>query len=746
MAAAAVDAPERASRTRWTRWDGLRAAGVASYLAIIVICLVTPWGPRVFWTMALPLLIVGIVLVGFHGWRRVCPLAFWASLGLRLKPKSRAVRRAPAWLDRWFFLVTLGFLVAMLSIRLLFINGDGLWLAVSLVALGVFAAGVNYVLTGKSWCNFVCPVGFVERVYTDPSSLRVQANSQCSVCTACKKHCPDIDHEGAYWKDVALPARRFAFFAFPGVVLAFYSYYYLRAGNWEAYFGGGWTHEPVSRELISGAGFYFLPAVPAYVAAPLTLVLFGIASLAVFLLLERLLRVASGDHERATHLALSLAAFAAFNLFYLFAGAPTLRRIPWGVRTTAFVVPLVATIVLARRIGRSSENHLKEKTARKLLARWTFSEPPQGQLLEVFAFARANDRAHGVQLAAYRDAVGEVVVDGVVTNRDLRLLERLRADLGVAEAEHAKIVAELSEEQRDLLGPAHATSVERRLQLEGYRAALAAVYTGAPGEELTAVAHAFGVDEAVHRSALAELARHGTAVRDRARVQLERVRELAAQEMSVTAHAPAGPARDFTLLALGARKRQAVARVHALTNDLAAELEQALTPAPSDYPETLDALLRGPDRYLRAAAAALTGAATDVEIEHLLHLARIALFANLDLEDLEDISRRAVAETLPAGETLCREGEETDDFFVLTAGVATVTVGGRPIATLRAGEAVGEIAALDRSPRTATVTATGGGVSVLRLGRDDLRSMLRSHPDIADAVLATLARRLRAST
>jgi len=59
------------------------------------------------------------------------------------------------------------------------------------------------------------------------------------------------------------------------------------------------------------------------------------------------IRICDGQPEVSE--AQSLAAFAAFNAFYLFAGAPTLRKIPYGTRGMAFVAPAVATLVLARR-------------------------------------------------------------------------------------------------------------------------------------------------------------------------------------------------------------------------------------------------------------------------------------------------------------------------------------------------------------------------------------------------------------
>ena len=68
------------------------------------------------------------------------------------------------------------------------------------------------------------------------------------------------------------------YFAWPGIVAAFYVYYYLASGSWSYYFSGVWAYE---RDLhITTPGFYFAPAIPRIVAAPLTLIAFAIASFA----------------------------------------------------------------------------------------------------------------------------------------------------------------------------------------------------------------------------------------------------------------------------------------------------------------------------------------------------------------------------------------------------------------------------------------------------------------------------------
>ncbi len=59
----------------------------------------------------------------------------------------------------------------------------------------------------------------------------------------------------------------------------------------------------------------------------------------------------------------------------------------------------------------------------------------------------------------------------------------------------------------------------------------------------------------------------------------------------------------------------------------------------------------------------------------------------------------------PAGSEIVREGDPGHCFYVLLGGEARVTVGGRPVRILEAGDCFGEIALLHNVPRQATVTA-----------------------------------------
>jgi hypothetical protein len=539
---------------RWTR-----SLLLVGYLGIVGLGLVSDVQPRVFWTMVLPLLPLGIVLMGYYTWRRICPLALFGEMGRRLNRGRQ--RRVPAWLERGFFPFTFGLLLVFLVMRLVATNGDGRWLAGLLVGLALAAVATNAVFTGKTWCNFFCPVGFVERVYTEPASLRPSSSSQCDQCTACKRHCPDIDQENAYWKDLATRGRQIAIYAFPGLVLAFYTYYWLRHGDWEAYFDGRWTRQPFQTGLVTGAGFFFAPRVPAVLAATLTLVAFSVVSYGLFRLAEWAVRGPVDGDERARHLTLALAAFAAFNIFYVFAGAPSLRRLPGGTRAVAFVAPLVGTLFLVKRWRRTPEHFIGERGATRLLRSWPFEEPPPKDPSEVYGWIKASRHAREKDVAAYAATVREMIADGLVRPGELRLLEGVRKQLGISEREHRQILDRLSDEERYLFEEGGASGVEARAQLEGYQVALAeALLRKATGEEIEELRLSFGVDRAGHETVLARIRGASGELLSRARRQLERALQLRRDLATVGAAQPTA-ARLFLCFLLARARDEAVGRI-----------------------------------------------------------------------------------------------------------------------------------------------------------------------------------------
>ncbi len=121
----------------------------------------------------------------------------------------------------------------------------------------------------------------------------------------------------------------------------------------------------------------------------------------------------------------------------------------------------------------------------------------------------------------------------------------------------------------------------------------------------------------------------------------------------------------------------------------------------------------------------------------------------LDDEDAEWLASRGRRLGVQKGEVLIREGEPVDALFILLDGSLDVTAGGKQVATLLAGEIVGEISFVDSNPPSATVTAAQYS-HVLAIPRDVLRARLATDAWFASrffrALAMFLADRLRATT
>jgi CRP-like cAMP-binding protein len=91
-------------------------------------------------------------------------------------------------------------------------------------------------------------------------------------------------------------------------------------------------------------------------------------------------------------------------------------------------------------------------------------------------------------------------------------------------------------------------------------------------------------------------------------------------------------------------------------------------------------------------------------------LGRNSIFAPLPGLMLDRLAAQLIPFSVSMGETIIREGDHGDRFYVIESGTVEVTKAGRHVANLGPGDYVGEIALLRDVPRTATVTATSASV------------------------------------
>lgn len=144
----------------------------------------------------------------------------------------------------------------------------------------------------------------------------------------------------------------------------------------------------------------------------------------------------------------------------------------------------------------------------------------------------------------------------------------------------------------------------------------------------------------------------------------------------------------------------------------------------------------GVSRALRA----LDGRATVTEQPRAL-LRGLPMFRPLPLPTLDALALALDPVDLADGETVFRQGDHGDRFYIVDRGEVDVIADGEPIARLGSGSAFGEIALLRDIPRTATVTAHGA-TRLVALERDEFLAAVTGHDGSSRAADALASARL----
>jgi putative two-component system response regulator len=126
-------------------------------------------------------------------------------------------------------------------------------------------------------------------------------------------------------------------------------------------------------------------------------------------------------------------------------------------------------------------------------------------------------------------------------------------------------------------------------------------------------------------------------------------------------------------------------------------------------------------------------------------LRRSELLGCLPPAALDTLAERARRRRYAAGETVFEEGAPGDSMHLVRSGALEVRraegIERYVLARLGPGFAFGELAVLDRTPRTATVVAVQASETV-EIGAGDLDTVLAAHPEAVRRMLGVLARLL----
>ena len=131
-------------------------------------------------------------------------------------------------------------------------------------------------------------------------------------------------------------------------------------------------------------------------------------------------------------------------------------------------------------------------------------------------------------------------------------------------------------------------------------------------------------------------------------------------------------------------------------------------------------------------------------------LARTTIFGSLDEAALQRVADESVEASYRPGAVVFAQGDPGDRLYVVTSGRLKLQVRIRGVdtlmlTTLRAPDTFGELAVIDRGPRSATVVALEPS-TLLAVSRSTVLALLSDRPEVTDALLRGLGATVRRLT
>jgi len=131
-------------------------------------------------------------------------------------------------------------------------------------------------------------------------------------------------------------------------------------------------------------------------------------------------------------------------------------------------------------------------------------------------------------------------------------------------------------------------------------------------------------------------------------------------------------------------------------------------------------------------------------------LAECPILSNLEDNDLECLIEGADTLLIETGETVFRRGDPGDTVLLVRSGSVVVeaeSAGGESVVvnTIKPGEIFGEMAVIEGTTRSATVTALES-CELLAISQSEFLALLVNHPGLGIRVLGAVSERLRRLT
>jgi CRP/FNR family transcriptional regulator, cyclic AMP receptor protein len=103
-------------------------------------------------------------------------------------------------------------------------------------------------------------------------------------------------------------------------------------------------------------------------------------------------------------------------------------------------------------------------------------------------------------------------------------------------------------------------------------------------------------------------------------------------------------------------------------------------------------------------------------------LTAIPLFSELSVEEARRLAAFATETSAASGQVLMRQGDYSTELIAIEEGTADVVRDGTVLASLGAGDVIGEMGLLEHKPRSADVIATAP-LRLLKLSHWEIRRM-----------------------
>ncbi len=787
-------------------------------------------GAILFWGAIVPAGIFILLVFGHELWRRICPLSFlsqipralgWQRQFKRENQKTGKVRyelakvNSDSWLGRNYLYVQFGWLFVGLCGRILFFNADrfvlGLWLVFTIIA----AIAVGYFYSGKSWCQYFCPMAPVQTVFSEPRGLLGSkahmsdsqiTQSMCrtvetdgkekSACVACQSPCLDIDSERTYWDGLNKPEESLIRYGYVGLVIGYFVYYYLYAGNWDYYFSGAWNRDADQLASLMSPGLYLngqpLP-IPKILAVPL--VLGASTTIAYFMgrLIEHRLKSQLKLHpDIIQHRIFVICTFGVFNFFFFFAGRPLLRLMPYWVQASFDIaIVFLSTLWLQQAWRRSSDLYSRENLAsrfRKQLAKLQIdvSQYLEGRSLddlhtnEVYVLAKilpgfTREKRH----EAYKGVVKEALEEGYVNySSSLEVLKQMRQELGVSDDEHREVLEELGIEDPEILNPNRQRSLENQIRLTGYQKSLERLmrlqqqdgatirtlnqqYSISQQEEdwiqsglspeadqklaglQARLSEWIECDRALNHPMLQSQAAVLKVLKDTVQRKQELiVVELRKQNSDATSVQPnsAEISTQDTISYLELLLSHYNPIVQAATLFAIAQLNgdrvQSLAHKLPDHPLVQDTAKQLPSSDLRKLPT----------LEKLVYLSNSDFFHRIQSQTLIEIEQRSQVKPYSKGEVITETGDTCRELLLLLEGAAGIhysSENGVRVEHLHPGQILDELEVLTHSNSENTIVAESEVTRILAIPIDAIDDLLDRDPDFARRILELESRQLQ---